>query len=249
MSELERIEALEREIEKLKGLQKTDNIDTFTYSNISLKDLKSVVAIKKYFDDTPFDKWFSFDENISIDDTLFLETLLSKYGKLLKSYKEETLKANFIIPIINRVNFFSLEREISPFYEEIITYENKNFIFSGTTDFIVSKGLEYSERPYFFIQEFKKGIKGSDPEPQLLAELISAIELNNETSMRGAYIVGAIWNFVILEKLGEHKYQYFVSQNFDSTKIEDLKGIYKNLMFVKQEIIKMIEAENLTNDN
>ena len=76
-----------------------------------------------------------------------------------------------------------------------------------------------------------------------MAELISAVELNNEISMRGAYIVGAIWNFVILEKLGKDKYQYFVSENFDSTKIEDLKGIYRNLMFVKNEIIEKIQSE------
>jgi len=61
--------------------------------------------------------------------------------------------------------------------------------------------------------------------------------------MRGAYIVGAIWSFVILEKLGKDKYQYFVSENFDSTKIVDLKGIYRNLLFVKEEIIQKINEE------
>lgn len=244
MSELERIEALEKEIRELKGLDKQRGIETFSYSQISLKDLKKVTSLKKIFDNTPFDEWFSFSKEINVDDTLFLEILLSKYGKLLKAYKEETLKANFIIPIINRVNFFSLEMETSPFYEEVLTYESEKFIFTGTTDFIVSKGLEYSEKPYFFIQEFKKGIKGSDPEPQLLAELISAVELNNETSMRGAYIVGAIWNFVILEKLAKHKYHYFVSENYDSTKIVDLKGIYRNLVFVKEEIIERVKNES-----
>jgi len=244
MSELERIEQLEKEIRELKGLDRQRGIETFSYSQISLKDLKKVTSLKKIFDKRPFDEWFSFSKEISEDDRLFLEILLSKYGQLLKSYKEETLKANFIIPIINRVNFFSLEMETSPFYEEIITYESEKFIFTGATDFIVSKGLEYSEKPYFFIQEFKKGIKGSDPEPQLLAELISAVELNNDTSMRGAYIVGAIWNFVILEKLGKDKYQYFVSENFDSSKIGDLKGIYRNLAFVKEEIIERVKREN-----
>jgi len=244
MSELEKIEQLEKEIRELKSLTLSKNIKTFSYSKISLKELKRLVFIKKNFTNRPFNEWFSFDKKISKEDTLFLEILLSKYGKLLKAYKEETLKANFIIPIINRVNFFSLEMETSPFYEEIITYENEKFIFSGTTDFIVSKGLEYSEKPYFFIQEFKKGIKGSDPEPQLLAELISAIELNNDTSMRGAYIIGAIWNFVILEKLGKDKYQYFVSENYDSSKIGDLRGIYKNLVFVKEEIIERVKREN-----
>ena len=66
--------------------------------------------------------------------------------------------------------------------------------------------------------------------------------------MRGAYIVGAIWNFVILEKVGVDKYQYYVSQNFDSTKIEDLKAIYKNLVFIKNEIIDKIKKEYKLNN-
>ncbi|MBU1667735.1 hypothetical protein KKC13_04895 [bacterium] len=244
MSELERIEQLEREIRVLKGLKAESGIETFSYSKIGLKELKRVVSLKKSFDDTPFEKWFFFDKEIISDDRIFLEILLSKYGKFIKSYQEETLKANFIIPIINRVDFLSIEMETAPFYEELITYETEKFIFTGTTDFIVSKGLEYSEKPYFFIQEFKKGKLNSDPEPQLLAELISGVELNSWESIKGAYIVGAIWNFVILEKLGKDTYQYYVSENYDSTKIGDLKGIYKNLMFVKEEIIAKIEEEN-----
>jgi hypothetical protein len=103
--------------------------------------------------------------------------------------------------------------------------------------------LEYSEKPYFFIQEFKKGKESGYPEPQLLAELIAGVELNNFQTMKGAYIVGAIWNFVILEKLAENKYRYFISINFDSTKIEELKEIYKNLLFIKDEIFKMVETD------
>ena len=128
--------------------------------------------------------------------------------------------------------------------EIFISYKTDKFIFNGTTDFVVSKGLFESEKPYFFIQEFKKGQTDGYPEPQLLAELIAGVELNNETVIKGAYIVGAIWNFVILEKLGKDTYQYYVSENYDSTKIDDLKGIYKNLMFVKEEIIAKIEEEN-----
>jgi len=59
--------------------------------------------------------------------------------------------------------------------------------------------------------------------------------------MKGAYITGAIWRFVILEKIKKHQYKYFVSQNFDSTKIEDLKDIYKNLLFIKNEITEIIK--------
>jgi hypothetical protein len=66
--------------------------------------------------------------------------------------------------------------------------------------------------------------------------------LNEWKSIKGAYITGGNWHFAILDKLALHKYQYFISPNFDSTKIEDLKSIYKNLLFVKNEILAMVET-------
>ena len=103
--------------------------------------------------------------------------------------------------------------------------------------------MEYSEKPYFFIQEFKKGKEAYYPESQLLAELIAGVELNDFKMMKGAYIVGAIWNFVILEKLAENQYQYFISINFDSTKIAELKAIFKNLLFIKNEIFNLVDCQ------
>ena len=70
--------------------------------------------------------------------------------------------------------------------------------------------------------------------------MIAGLEISKVQSFRGAYIIGAIWNFVILEKIGEDRYKYYVSLNFDSTKIEDLKGIYKNLMFIKEDMIRSL---------
>ena len=244
MSELERIEALEREIRELKGIS-NNGLKSYTFSKITTKQLRKLVDINQKINNNIFNNWFSFD--IKFDNALidFLSNLINKNKSLIKSYNEEDLKVKFIIPLLNRVDFLSYSDEFRDFYELPLYYQNDKFIFNGTTDFVVSKGLFESQKPYFFIQEFKKGQTDGYPEPQLLAELISAIELNNETTMRGAYIVGAIWNFVILEKLGKDKYQYFVSENFDSTKIEDLKGIYRNLMFVKQEIIEKVKVEGV----
>ncbi|SHO80343.1 hypothetical protein MNB_SV-15-241 [hydrothermal vent metagenome] len=189
------------------------NIPTYQYSKIKDSDLDEIVNIEKNI------------ENMN--------------SILISDYSEEDLKANFIIPLINRVDFFLLDKKIRGFYEEKLTYKNDKFILNGTLDFVVSKGLLKSKEPYFFIQEFKRGEEFSNPRPQLLAEMISAVELNSIKFMRGAYVIGAIWNFVILEKLGENSYQYFVSSNFDSTKIEDLKDIYKNLLFIKSLLLKI----------
>jgi hypothetical protein len=189
------------------------------------------------FENDIFNSWFNFDITLIDEEVLFLKELLAQEIDLIRIYNEEDLKAHFISPILNKVNFKSLKNKRRDFYEETLTYETNHFILRGVTDFVVAKGLEYPETPYFFIQEFKKGVQYSNPEPQLLAELISAVELNNFKQMKGAFIVGENWNFVILNKLAQDKYQYFISHTFNATNINDLKCIYKNLLFVKHNLL------------
>lgn len=63
-----------------------------------------------------------------------------------------------------------------------------------------------------------------------------ALNLNQSKIIRGAFVIGKYWNFVILKQATNDKYFYFVSEDFDSAKITDLEAIYTNLMFIKQEI-------------
>ncbi len=212
-------------------------IPTYQYSKIKDSDLDNILNIEKNIQESDiFDEWFEYKYNFLDNELEFLQKLIKRNRVFISDYSEEDLKANFIIPLINKVDFFLLDKKIRGFYEEKLTYKTDKFILNGTLDFVVSQGLIKSEKPYFFIQEFKRGEYFSNPRPQLLAELISAVELNNISFMKGAYIIGAIWNFVILEKLGKDKYQYFVSANFDSTKINDLKDIYKNLLYIKSKL-------------
>lgn len=213
-----------------------------SFSEIKLDDLKQLVDIKQNFNNDIFNNWFDFDVDIS-SDMEFLNSLFKEYRFLASSFNEDTLKVKFIGMILNRIKFVDLELEINDFYHKNLSYKNENINFNGFCDFYVAKGLKTPEKPYFFIQEYKPSIGGTNPEPQLLAELISAIELNCWKSIKGAYIVGAIWNFVILEKIGKNRYQYFISKNFDSSDINGLKFIYKNLLFIKNEIVEMIGKE------
>ncbi|KOR32739.1 hypothetical protein TI05_05405, partial [Achromatium sp. WMS3] len=148
----------------------------------------------------------------------------------------EELKIKFIAPIINRVKFTNPEYEIRDFYEQSITYISDKFILTGIVDFVVAKGLEYSKKPYFFIQEFKRSIRNDDPRPQLLAELLAALELSKFQAIKGAFIIGENWSFVILDKPNPDTYRYFFSPTLHATKLDDLQQIYRNLCFVKQEI-------------
>ena len=239
MNEIERIELLEAQIRELK-----QKIISYSFSEIKLRDLKELVDIRQNIKERDkFDSWFNNSIVINQDIEEFLIKLVEENIDLISSYTEEDLKMYVLSPLLNHINFKLLDINLRGFYDEVITYKSDNFIFTGKTDFLFAKGFKISQKPYFFIQEFKKGIKGSNPEPQLLAELISAVELNRETAIKGAYIVGENWNFVILEKLGENKYQYFISRTFNSTNIEDFKMIYTNLLFIKNEVIEIVKNE------
>jgi hypothetical protein len=218
--------------------KKNKKIPIYTFSKIKDKDIKKLFDIERIFSQDIFDTWFNSDIVLTDEEISFLQELLDREIDLISIYKEEDLKIYFISPILNKVDFKSVEKKIRGFYEENIVYKTNRFVLYGITDFVVAKGLEYPEENYFFIQEFKKEVDYSDPRPQLLSELIAAVELNNATTIKGAYIIGGNWKFVILNKLDTDKYNYAISRNFDSTKIEDLKRIYKNLLFVKKEIFK-----------
>lgn len=219
-------------------------IPSYRFSQISFNDLKKIINIKPKLNYAKFHDWFDNKTvELNNEDTIFLDNLIKKNEFFLDNYKEEELKVKFITPILNRIDFVDIDKEVRDFYDEPLCYETDRYSLSGETDFMVAKGYFFAEQPYFFIQEFKKSKTASNPEPQLLAELIAALELNKFSSIKGAFIVGAIWNFVILEKLDTNKYQYFVSKNFDSTDLEKLKQIYKHLLVIKNEIFDYASAQ------
>jgi hypothetical protein len=238
---LEEIEKLQKEIEELKGT-KTEAVPTLSFSKVKDNDLENFLEIKQKFDRKRFDFWFNSKIDVSENDIKFLENLIDENLDLISIYHEEDLKINFIAPLLKRVNFFILDKEIRNFYDEKLFYKTDNFIFKGEADFIVSKGIRKAEKPYFFIQEFKRAEDYSNPRPQLLAEMVAGLEISKFLEINGAYVIGENWNFVILEKISENNYIYFISRTFNSSNILDLKEIFKNLLFIKNQIL---EKENL----
>ena len=80
-------------------------------------------------------------------------------------------------------------------------------------------------------------MSNTPPESQLLAELITALHLNNLTEMKGGTVQGQFWKFMIVERIGE-EWLYYTSKSFDAADFNDLCGIYNCLRFIKNSIIK-----------
>ena len=225
--------------------KKQNKIPIYQYSKIRDIELESLVNIEKVINKSKFTKWFENNISLTKEIELFLENLILENEDLIDDYNEEDLKVYFIIPLLNKINFKMKEQNVRGFYEHKLTYKTDKFIFSGTTDFVVSTGLIKSKKPYFFLQEFKRSEEFSNPRPQLLAELISAVELNKWNTIKGVYVIGGNWYFVILDKIENNKYQYYVSKSYNCMNSEDLKIIYRNLLFVKNEILEIVEKDRI----
>ena len=211
-------------------------IKSYNFSNVKFSDLEEIVDIKVVDNDAKFDEWFETPYNLEDTETLFFEKLIQKHKTYISFYKEEDLKAKFIIPILNLVDF--MVATVRDWYDGTFSGTLNGVKFKGFTDFMVASGTENPRKPYFFIQEFKPSVPDKDPRIQLLAELLVATEKNKTTIMRGGYIIGQYWKFIILEKLAENKFEYVISKSFDSLDLEDLKQIYIILQAVKHKYCK-----------
>jgi len=181
---LKEIEELKRKMSLLEGQSETQ-IPTYQYSKIRDNDLKKLFDIEKNLDERIFDEWLNNQIEIDNSIEMFLKDLIEYNKSLIETYSEEDLKVKFIVPILNKIRFQSYEKKIRDFYELPMTYKTSQFILNGTVDFVVSEGLVESKKPYFFIQEFKRNEDYGNPRPQLLAELISAVELNDWRFIKG----------------------------------------------------------------
>ncbi len=217
-------------------MENQEIIKYYNFSTIKYSEIESLVNIKGKINDAKFDEWFDFVVEITQNDTFFFENLINKNRLLLSSYSEEKLKMKFISSILNKVDFAT--DTVQDWYDATLSGILNGVEFRGFTDFMVASGTESPQKPYFFIQEFKPSIPDKDPRIQLLAELIVAVEKNKATIMRGGYIIGQYWKFVIVEKIAENQFEYFVSKSFDSLDLDDLKQIYVILQAVKHKYCK-----------
>ena len=202
-----------------------------SFGKIEFRDLQKITQIDEDFDDSIFDDWLQFDYTLNQDEEQFIVTLIELNRRYVDSYSAEELKAQVVIPLLNKVNFF--HDGVRGWYERPLKGVINNVLLTGHPDYMVAKGIETPSEPYFFIQEYKKELGERHPKNPLLAEMMVALELNHQTIMRGAFVIGGTWNFIILKKLGADQYTYFRSRDFSVLDQNELKMIYVSLQAIK----------------
>ncbi|PWK28179.1 hypothetical protein LV89_00957 [Arcicella aurantiaca] len=181
------------------------------------------------------DEWVTAKGVLNSGESERIEKLYRKALKSGDGWNEEELKMKFISLLFDLADIEEEDKIIS-FYERPM-----NATFNGTKIGVICDcllaspaGISTPKTPYFFLQEFKKQ-KGdsNDPEAQMLAAMLVAQYKNADNKpIYGAWLVGSIWNFTLLQGS-----EYFVSHKFDASNLEDLTQIVFILRRLK-ELIK-----------
>jgi len=192
--------------------------------------------------------WINSKVAISPFEKEMLLNLLNATRIRIEDWNEEGLKINFIAPILSFVQFNSDKLKYTAFADEKLEVEVGEYFLTGKLDWFVAKGIYKPEMPVFFLQEYKRG-KGnpSDPDGQILAEMLASRTLNNNESevMYGIVVLGRSWTFIVLK--GN---EYAFSDAFDSRIPDQLIEIFEILKASKKIIEQKIEVlETLANLN
>ena len=176
-------------------------IASYNFSDMDRNILEEVLDIKFIFSREIFKEWFNYKYEISDYELKFLTTLVETHKYHLQHYNEKQLQAHFISPLLSLVNFST--NKFRAWFERDMSGIVNNYELKGITDFMVATGDFKPEKPYFFIQEFKKHLTKSNPLEQVLAEMAVAMEINQTNILRGTYNVGRNWNFGYPRKVGQ----------------------------------------------
>lgn len=207
---------------------------TATFKEWDLDSLDAAFNLKQRLEDE-FDllpQWENLAQSLEISEferqTLFnLQQPLCWGGR---AWNEVELENKFISPLImaTQIN----DREIGYFLERSFTGVVDDYQLSGIVDGVIASGVRNPHTPYFCFHEYKRSVENQGtPDGQVLAAMLVAREMNqNKKPIYGLFIVGLIWNFVVLDG-----HEYCISKNYSADN-EQVFGIFKMLKALKQII-------------
>jgi hypothetical protein len=139
----------------------------YTFNKISLDDIKNEFEIFGF-------EILPLDVKPTKEDKLLADTILTKISKFRSSARqmsEQNLFGLVIAPLLNEIPYRTGQIQ----YGVKLSAKNDKVELKGVADAIVSNsliGYEIDE-PVIIIHEFKKDLEGTNPVPQLVAELIA----------------------------------------------------------------------------
>lgn len=189
--------------------------------------MRSIFGIKQVEHIQEISDWIDLSVKITEEESKRLSEIHHFARYRLEDWGEETLKMNFIAPVLSLVQFSSEEYEYTPFADEKIEVEIGEYLLTGRLDWFVAKGLYKPEKPIFFIQEYKRN-KGnpSDPDGQILAEMLASRQLNGnpEEVFYGIVVLGRYWSPIVFKDS-----IFAIGKSYDAREFNELIALFELL--------------------
>ncbi|HNI43249.1 MAG: hypothetical protein JNM36_03515 [Chitinophagales bacterium] len=146
-------------------------------------------------------------------------------------WNEEELKMHFLSPLF-LLSDLQVPKKMKLFYERPLAGIVQSTVVSVVCDALLASpmGINTPQKPYFFLQEFKKGKNTqNDAEGQMLVAMLIAQTLNNDQQpLYGCYLQGRYWYFSVL-----YERFYCLSGSYDATRPRELAQIVHILQHIK----------------
>jgi len=207
-------------------------------NHYNLEEVIDVMGIDKIDNCEQLNTWLDASGTLKPAYTELLTEIRAELTKKWDEWNEEELKINFI-GLIFLVAQLDEPKKVRTFFERSLSGTVNNVAISVTVDCMVAspKRSGTPDRPYFFMQEFKRSRTDSrDAEGQMLAAMILAQDMNQDSlPMYGCWLQGKNWYFTVLNGV-----EYCVSRQFDATREPDLLQIVFILRKLKALILARI---------
>lgn len=164
----------------------------------------------------------------------FLEMKRSLLERFYRSWNEDELKFQFIAQVVELAHLRS--DKFNTFSQRKLSATTNGIVLQGRPEVMIASGQEDPKKPFFFIHEYKPTRQSDDPLGQLLAAMLAAQTQNqDEKPLLGCFVIGAIWQFVILDNR-----TYALSRPYDALQKNDLQAIFSALCQAKVIINEML---------
>lgn len=203
---------------------------TAAFKEWTLTSLDKAFGLCQIWECSLMDKWEN--QEIEIDD-FETKNLLNLQKSLIRggrAWNEVELENKFISPVIMTANID--DEQIGYFLERSLSGIVGDYELSGIVDGMIATGFREPDIPLFCLHEYKRSVDNQgSPDAQALAAMLVAREKNNnQKPIYGVFVVGLVWNFIILT--GN---EYFISKTYHADD-EEIFAIFKMLKALKQMI-------------
>lgn len=212
-----------------------------SFKHWHFQEVEDTFGIKRVQELPKLSEWMDVDvSDISMERKEAIEKLRANLLRFVDCWNEQEMSVYFIAPFLSLTDI--QQDGYRGFWERPLSVRKGDEIASGIIDFMLAKGRQLPQAPYFFINEYKPETgTANDPIGQLLMGMLAAQQENqavqyDDLTIYGAYIIGRIWYFVTLDRE-----KYAISDAFPATQ-DDIFVIYQMLQKVRRYADMVVSA-------